>query len=185
MRIIGIDPSLNRLGYFIFDSENMKIVDYGYIPNEGEEQEKLLRIYKILTVVLDTYKPDVASIEEEFFSRNVATLKTLSHVHGAILLLLSQRKISYTYYSVLTLKSQLLNGMKTKKDDGTKKNGKEMKIEVANKVFEIFGRQNFIKDFTDDVTDAASAAYCYYKLDGKSIKDMKKENKKPTTKNIK
>ena len=181
MKILGIDPSLNCCGWFVFDTEPLRLIDYGYIPNNGEEYEKILRIYKILSAVIDNYKPDAAGIEEEFYSKNVDTLKKLSHVHGSVLLLLAQNKIPYTYYSVMTAKSQTLGGIKKKKEDGTKKNGDEMKQEVAEKIFEIFGRQNFIKDFTTDVTDAASIGYCYYLLDGKPI-EKKKATKKKTTK---
>jgi crossover junction endodeoxyribonuclease RuvC len=178
MLIMGIDPSLNCCGWFIFNTKDIKLVDYGYIPNTGDENEKLIRIYNTLSRVLDNYKVEGVGIEEEFFSRNVDTLRKLSHVHGGIILLLSQYNIPFTYYSVLTAKSVVLDGIKTKKADGTKKTGAEMKKEVADKVFEIFGRQNFIKDFTNDVTDAASIAVTYLKLNGKSIREIREEESK-------
>jgi Holliday junction resolvasome RuvABC endonuclease subunit len=179
MIICGLDPSLNCLGWFIFDTDGMKIIDYGYIPNKDlEENEKVLRIYNMLSKVFDNYSIQGVGIEEEFSSKNVSTLKKLSHVHGAILLLLSQRNIPYTYYSVMTAKSKTLDGIETKKADGTKKTGDEMKEEVANKIFEVFGRKNFIKDFTNDVTDAASIGYTYYKMNGQGIEKKKKTKKK-------
>ena len=188
MIICGLDPSLNCLGYFLFDSITMKIVDYGYIPNKDlEENEKVLKIYNILSKVFKQYKIDAVGIEEEFSSKNPSTLKKLSHVHGSIILLLSQLGIPYTYYSVMTIKSQVLGGIKTKKEDGTKKTGAEMKDEVAAKIFDIFGRINFIKPFTNDVTDAASAALTYFLTDGiNPAKEKKaKEKAKKIAKKIK
>ncbi len=182
MKILGLDLSLNCAGWFLFETENMSIIDYGYIPNEGTESEKIFRIYKLLKNVIDEYSPDVAGIEKEFASKNMDTLMTLSHVHGSVLLLLAQYKIPYTYYSVMTAKSKTLDGIKTKKEDGTKKTGEELKKEVANKVFEIFGRQNFIKMFTDDVTDAASIGITYLKMDGKPVEKTKKAKKKKSAK---
>lgn len=179
MIILGIDPSLNCAGWFIFDSADMKIIDYGYIPNKTDnEREKLMKIYNQLSRVMDAYDIDGIGIEEEFHSRNVATVKKLSHVHGAILLLIAQRKIPHAYYSVMTAKSKTLDGIETKKKDGTKKTGDEMKEEIAQKIFEVFGRENFIKDFTNDVTDAASIAYTYYLMDGKQIEKKPKPKKK-------
>lgn len=179
MKILGLDLSLNCAGWFLFESDNMSIIDYGYIPNEGEEAEKILRIYKTLNTIIKQYKPDRAGIEKEFASKNMDTLMSLSHVHGAVLLLLAQYNIPYTYYSVMTAKSKTLDGMKLKKDDGTKKTGSEMKAEVAGKIFEIFGRQNFIKAFTDDVTDAASIGYTYLVMNGQPVE---KKTKKKTVK---
>lgn len=185
MKILGLDLSLNCAGWFLFESDNMKIIDYGYIPNEGEESEKILRIYKTLDIIFKQYKPDCCGIEKEFASKNADTLMTLSHVHGAVLLLLAQYKIPYTYYSVMTAKSKTLDGIKTKKEDGTKKTGAEMKAEVADKIFEIFGRQNFVKAFTDDVTDAASIGLTYMIMNGKPIEKKKKTRKKTVKKDVK
>jgi len=176
---MGIDPSLNCAGWFIFDTNGFKIIDYGYIPNKDlEENEKVLKIYNTLSNIFKQYKVDGIGIEEEFSSKNPSTLKKLSHVHGAIILLLSQLDIPFTYYSVMTAKSQVLGGIKTKKDDGTKKTGDEMKQEVADKIFEVFGRVNFTKQFTSDVTDAASIAYTYYLTGGINPAFEKKEKEK-------
>ncbi|MFW6007777.1 MAG: crossover junction endodeoxyribonuclease RuvC [archaeon] len=187
MKVMGIDPSLNCLGFFIYETKTMEIIDYGYVSNKNlDENEKILKIYNILSKVLEKYNIDAAGIEQEFYSRNVKTLRQLSHVHGAVVLLLSQHKIPYTYYSVMTLKSKVLNGMKNKKANGKKKTGKELKQEVANKIFEIFGKHNFIKDFTDDVTDAASAGIVYWlmnSMDTDTFNSSKSKNQKILDKN--
>ena len=79
----------------------------------------------------------------------------------------------------MTLKSQTLEGITLKKEDGTRKTGDELKEEVAEKIFEIFGKEQFIKPFKTDETDAASAAYVYMKLKGLDIiKENKKKRKK-------
>ena len=179
MVILGLDISLNRTGYFVFESDNMKILSYGGIPNEGSEEEKLLNIYNIINNIIKEYKPTGCGIEKEFASRNPDTLMKLSHCHGVCLLLLSQNNIKYTYYPVMTLKSQTLEGITLKKEDGTRKTGDELKEEVAEKIFEIFGKEQFIKPFKTDETDAASAAYVYMKLKGLDIiKENKKKKKK-------
>lgn len=182
MVIMGLDISLNRTGYFVFESDTMKVLNYGGIPNEGDESKKLLNIYNIISNLVETYKPVCCGIEKEFASRNPDTLMKLSHCHGVCLLVLAQNNVKYTYYSVMTLKSQTLEGIKLKKEDGTKKTGEEMKEEVAEKIFEIFGKEQFIKPLKTDETDAASAAYVYYKLKGEDIVKTNKEKNKEKNK---
>lgn len=180
MMLLGLDPSLSSFGWFLFDTEGFIIIDYGYIPKKSRsESEQILNIYSVLKNILDKYKIDAVSLEEEFYSKNIKTLRKLSHIHGAVILLLSQYNLPYTYYSVMTLKSKILNGITRKKKNGKKKTAKEMKIEVANKIFDIFGKNNFIKDLTDDVTDAASAAVVYYLMEGIETSEFK--NKKCQT----
>ena len=82
----------------------------------------------------------------------------------------------------MTAKSQTLGGIHTKKSDGTKKTGAEMKDEVADRIFEVFGRVNFSKQFTSDVTDAASIAYTYYLTGGVNPTVAKKEAEKAAKK---
>jgi Holliday junction resolvasome RuvABC endonuclease subunit len=81
------------------------------------------------------------------------------------------------------MKSCILGGIKTKKEDGTKKTGDEMKKEVADKIIEIFGINNFTKPFTNDVTDAISAAVTFvYKHKNINEKEEIKLNGKKTKK---
>jgi Holliday junction resolvasome RuvABC endonuclease subunit len=183
---MGIDPSLNCLGFFVFESDTMEVIDYGYIPNKtDDERDKILKIYNLLSKVFDAYDIKGVGIEEEFFSSNALTIKRLSHVHGAILLLLAQRNIPHVYYSVMTAKSVTLDGIKNKKEDGTKKTGDEMKQEVAKKIFEIFGVNSFTKQYTLDVTDAASIGYTYLKMDGKPVEKKPKKKAKPKVEKVK
>lgn len=178
MRILGIDPSLNRLGWAVVDyfkeKNEYKLIDYGFIEcghfdPETEEDLKLFHIDKIMTKVFDVYKPESVIAEAPFFSKNVKTLTRLAHVHGTILLLSAKNNLRMKYYAPLTIKSVVLGGIKTKNEDGEKKSGKDMKKEVEAAVFEIFPKHTFLKEYTDDVTDAISAAMCAVKKDFKGF----------------
>jgi len=176
--ILGLDLSLNSAGYFLFNTDNLEILEYGFIPNKDiDESEKILKIYNVIMGLFNKYKVDGVGIEEEFFFKSPSTLKNLSHVHGAALLAIAQSKIPYVYYSVLTAKSVTLSGFKTKHEDGTKKKGDELKQEVAEEIFNMFGRDKFPKKVSLDITDAASIAWTYYKKDGKPIESAKKSKK--------
>ena len=178
INILGLDLSLNCAGFFLFNTDNFEILEYGFIPNKDiDESEKILKIYNVIIGLFDKYQIDGIGIEEEFMAKNTYTLKRLSRVHGAALLAIAQRKIPYVYYSVLTAKSVTLSGFKTKREDGTKKKGDELKKEVAEEIFKIFGRDNFPKKTSFDITDAASLAITYHRKNGKPIETIKKPKK--------
>ena len=87
-----------------------------------------------------------------------------------------------TYFSVMTAKSVVCGGIKTKKEDGTKKTGDEMKQEIADVIFDIFDKSSFIKEWTYDVTDAISIGITFIKLEGQPPSKKKKTIKKKSTK---
>lgn len=188
--ILGADNSLRCTGWSVVKVTNYKeknqkleLLDYGYIDtNQITFEQAIVLIEKIFTNVVKQYKPDYISAEAPFSGKNAQTLITLSNIHGAMLLVAAKAKVPVTYYSVMTMKSQVVGKMKTKKDDGTKKTGKEMKQEVADKVIEIFGRQSFIKDYTDDVTDSISAIITFLNMEGETPKTLKATQKKITKK---
>jgi Holliday junction resolvasome RuvABC endonuclease subunit len=184
-RILGLDPSLNRLGWCVIDyddiNEKWSLVDYDFIDAkhfdaESEEDKKLQYIHDCIKRVFENYKPSYVISESPFYSRNVKTLTRLSHVHGILLLLSLQNNNRMKYYTPLTIKSTILGGIKTKNEFGVKKNGKELKKEVEEKVFEIFPKNTFYKKYTDDVTDAISVVIAFVKKNGKGFmgeKDLK------------
>lgn len=184
-RVFGVDISKSSTGWSIVDVDNthgdnkLKLVDYGFIPTKAMKThgETLIAIEKKLTLIVEKYKPDYASIEQMFVGKNANTGMVLARVHGVALLVLAKNNIPYNYYSVMTLKSKVLNGIKTKKEDGTKKTGDEMKEEVSKKIIEIFGANSFTKELNNDVTDSISACYTFVLMEGKEI-EKKKGSKK-------
>lgn len=185
MRILSIDPSLNRTGWAIVDYKNnkYKLIDYGFIEcknfdAESQEDEKLEHIYKTMETIYRQYKPEHVISESPFYSKNVKTLMRLSHVHGTLLLIARQHGKRMDYYSPLTIKSVVLKGLKTKDEEGNKKTGTQMKKEVEKAVFEIIPKAFFIKDYTDDVIDAVSVAITFVMKEGKgTLRDNKEKEK--------
>jgi Holliday junction resolvasome, endonuclease subunit len=186
--ILGIDISKVSTGWSIIkviDNE-LKLIDYGYIPTEKlNHSDSLIKIDEKITQVIEKYKPNYASIEQMFVGKNAGTGMTLANAHGVVLLALAKKNIPHRYYSIMTIKSKTLGGIKTKKEDGSKKNGLEMKKEVERKIIEIFGVNSFTKEFNNDITDSISAAYTLYLMNGQEIEKKsktKRKSKKSTTK---
>lgn len=182
--ICGLDLSLHCTGWSIIkleDIENkkMKIIDYGTLDTSKFESlgESLTFVNDNICEILDKYKPVYIAAEQMFISRNRLTAIRLAQIHGVMLIAANKFKIPVTYYAVMTLKSKVLDGIKQKKENGDKKTGDEMKAEVKEKIIEIFGIENFKKDFNNDVTDSISAVVTFVKMDGKETEKIKKKKK--------
>ena len=76
MRIIGIDPGLNKCGWGIIEQHGsaLKHVANGVIktPAQNILSARLLNIDTELTKVLDLYAPQSAAIEETFVNKSPA-----------------------------------------------------------------------------------------------------------------
>ena len=128
------------------------------------------------------YKPEHIAAEQMFHGKNSQTGIVLAGIHAIMKLVAAKGNIDVTYYSIMTMKSTALNGMKLKKADGTRKTGEEMKREVMDAVLDIFSKQTFYKDYTDDVSDAISAGITYVRHDGQGVGTQSADHKKKTSK---
>ena len=90
MRILGIDPGYAILGYGVLDKIGNKFVTvaYGSITTDSkmEMPERLVALYDGLTGIIQTYKPDEASIEELFFNNNAKTAILVGEARGVAVL---------------------------------------------------------------------------------------------------
>jgi Holliday junction resolvasome RuvABC endonuclease subunit len=177
---MDIDTSTDNKAY----SEGMNIVDYGYIDTHSirEEGKTLIYIEQRFASLVKQYKPEHIAAEQMFHGKNSQTGIVLAGIHAIMKLVAAKGNIDVTYYSIMTMKSTTLNGMKLKNADGTRKTGEEMKREVMDAVLDIFGKQTFYKDYTDDVTDAISAGITYVRHDGQGVGTQSADHKKKTSK---
>jgi len=180
--VLGLDISTRSTGWSVIEyiEENKyKIIDYGTIERHGMDiGEMLLYFEQQLQKIIQQFKPHGISAEAPFVGSNKQVIQKLSMFHGIMQLIAKKEKLPVVYYAVMTLKSKVLGGIKIKNSDGTKKSGTQMKQEVANKIFELLGKENFVKEFSDDVTDSISAAITYCLMKGECVsKKIKKKNK--------
>ena len=180
-KILGLDVSTKSTGWSIVEYKNnkMKLINYGCIERHKMTiPEALVNFETELTNIIEKFKPDVVSAEAPFVGQNRNTIQKLANFHGVMMMILEKFKIPFVYYAVMTLKSKVLNGIKTKNADGSKKDGKQMKMEVQAKVIETFGKNNFVKkSLNDDMSDSISCCMTYCIMDGKGV-EVKKNTKK-------
>lgn len=94
MRIIGIDPGIERTGFAILEMQNEKLalLDCGLILTEKQHafSYRLNLLANDLKKILREWKPDGAALEQVFFSKNVKSAMRVSHARGVILEILEE-----------------------------------------------------------------------------------------------
>ncbi|MBO5247870.1 MAG: crossover junction endodeoxyribonuclease RuvC [Clostridia bacterium] len=90
MTVLGIDPGVATVGWgFVhYEANRFSAPQYGAIitPPKIPLERRLEMIYDELTKLIKELKPDCASIEELFFSKNITTGIAVSHARGVIML---------------------------------------------------------------------------------------------------
>lgn len=91
MKVLGIDPGSETLGWGVVEGENLKyrLVDFGTVKSSPREKfsKRLLKAFEGVKSVIETFRPDVLSIEEAFYAVNVNVAMKLGQVRGAIIVL--------------------------------------------------------------------------------------------------
>ena len=151
MRILGIDPGMAIVGYGIINYENDKITleTSGSIQTNKNltDSERLLEIYNDLSVIIEKYKPDFASIEKLFFFKNQRTIIPVAEARGVILTALQKHDVPFAEYTPIEVK-QVLTGY-----------GRAEKKEVEQRVGLVLGTDDLPK--LDDTVDAIAIAICH------------------------
>ena len=91
MIVLGVDPGTQVTGYGVVSGVNssaMSLVECGVIRTHARDPlpARLREIYEGIAEVVARHRPDVMSIEDVFYARNVQTTVTLGHARGVILL---------------------------------------------------------------------------------------------------
>lgn len=108
MILLGIDPGFADMGYGIIQTVNGKdrCLAYGSLKTPaGEKSEvRLATIHRGLSALIEKYKPDAASIEKLFFSKNVKTAMLVAEARGVIRVCLEIRGVPCTEFSPADVK---------------------------------------------------------------------------------
>ena len=112
MRILGIDPGIATVGFGVVDSERgrLRYVSCGTIntPAHTSLSSRLDQIYSDLEQLFDAFSPDVMSIEELFFDKNITTGIAVAHGRGVILLGAYRRGIPVYEYTPMQVKQAVV-----------------------------------------------------------------------------
>lgn len=149
MRILGIDPGYNIIGYGIVETKGNQVVDYGVIttPKNMSISNRLHTIYQATCELMETFKPDEVALEELFFNTNTTTGIAVAEARGALIVASKQYTDRLFEYTPLQIK-QALTG-----------NGRAEKKQVQFMVKSILGLSEVPKP--DDAADALAVALCH------------------------
>ncbi|MDD4084981.1 MAG: crossover junction endodeoxyribonuclease RuvC [Acholeplasmataceae bacterium] len=150
MLAIGIDPGIAICGYGIVKLEGNRLtpVCYGAIltPKDDKPEDRLKKIYEELTLLIENYKPEIMSVEQLFFNRNVTTAISVGQARGVILLTAANFGIPVVEYTPIQIKQGVVGFGSADKDQVTFMVQKLLNIRTKPK--------------PDDVADALAVAIC-------------------------
>jgi crossover junction endodeoxyribonuclease RuvC len=148
--ILGIDPGLADTGYGLVKNENHKLtcLDYGSIKTSSKLPlpERLEIINLELAKIIKKYRPDLISIEELFFCKNVKTALVVGQARGVIVLTAKQNNVPAVEFTPLEVKQAVSSY------------GKAGKEQVQKMVKLLLGLKELPRP--DDAADALAIAIC-------------------------
>lgn len=163
MRVCGIDASTNKTGISLFiDGEysGHMLIDLHKIKDSNIRVPKMMQEIKN---ILDYYEPDIIVMEECLLKTNIATVKLLSYLAGAIISWAADNQVEFRFQlpSEWRKRVEIVQGPKTPRD--------KLKQEAIDMVKERFGI-----DVTDDEAEAVLIAHSVFC--GVKSKDIDIEN---------
>lgn len=112
MRIIGIDPGLQKTGWGIIDStgSTLTYIASGTISTLKEQGDplRLAHIDKELTDIIRKYQPETAGVEETFVNVNPSSALKLGQARGIALMVPAKMGIPVGEYAANKIKKSIV-----------------------------------------------------------------------------
>jgi crossover junction endodeoxyribonuclease RuvC len=111
LRILGIDPGLNRTGYGVIDvsGSTLQCVDSGIIRvPAGDLYQRLGAILAALGDVIRATQPDVATVEKVFVNVNPQSTLLLGQARGAAICAAASSGLVVHEYAALQIKQAVV-----------------------------------------------------------------------------
>lgn len=112
MRVLGIDPGSETLGWAIVEGTGAKYdaVDFGTVKSSTKLSfsKRLLSIHSGVSEIIDKFRPEVLSIEDSFYAKNASVAIKLGQVRGVILLLAEQMNLEIAEYAPRLIKQTVV-----------------------------------------------------------------------------
>lgn len=112
MRVIGIDPGIERTGYGIIEeSDNKyKTLDYGLIKTSSKKkfEARLLMLHNELEQIIKVFRPEFAVIEDLFFCKNIKTAFIVGQARGVAVLTCANYGLIYEHFTPLQVKQSVV-----------------------------------------------------------------------------
>lgn len=165
MKIIGIDPGLATIGFAILEvnGEQKQLLEYGVIrtSKDSPKPQRLKEIHEDISSIISMHKPNLCSIEQLFFSKNITTGIQVAEARGILLLALFEHNLEIHEFTPSAMKKALTGNGQADKQMVQKMVKMELNLDEIPK--------------PDDAADAVSLALAlaaelrYYQLEKTSL----------------
>ncbi|MBF0273718.1 MAG: crossover junction endodeoxyribonuclease RuvC [Nitrospinae bacterium] len=109
--VIGIDPGSNITGYAVVEEVNNKyhVLTWGIVDCRklNSISEKLTKIFKTLSSIIDEFSPRSLAIENIFVSKNVKSALKLGHARGTAIVAAGNKGVAVYEYTPLEIKKSV------------------------------------------------------------------------------
>jgi len=154
MKVLGIDPGLDRTGWAVLERDggrDIKISAAGLLHTSKEMTlpRRLEYIFNEVGKLAQSYKPDCVAMEEMFFLKRAVTVSQTIQTRGVILLAAHMSGLAINSYAPKKVKSVICGS-------GTAEKAQVQRmVQLTLKLKE--------KPQPDDVADAIAIAVCHLK----------------------
>lgn len=152
MKIIGIDPGTNILGYGIIEveSNHPRYVDMGVfdLRKIKDPFEKLANIFAGVTELLEEHCPDQLAVESPFYGKNAQVILKLGRAQGAALTAAVMKGVPVAEYAPRKAKIAICGNGAASKEQVSMMLQKTLNVSLDPKYL--------------DATDALAIALCHY-----------------------
>ena len=150
MRVLSIDPGIRTTGFGILDSKlnKLSLIACGTInPRVGDSLPlRLNYLFEEVDSIINKFSPDIFSIEDMFYSKNVKTSMILGQARGAMIIAAAQANVKIYEYAPKKVKMSLCG------------NGSASKEQVQYMVMKILNLKEIPGSL--DVSDAVAVGIC-------------------------
>lgn len=153
IRILGIDPGTNVLGFALIDANKraIQVLEIGVVTFAHISEDhtvKLRHIFEQVQDLIQQYKPNQMAIEAPFYGKNVQSMLKLGRAQGVAIAAGMVNGVEITEYMPKKIKRAITG------------NGNASKEQVAGMLENILKQKFTEKHF--DATDALATAVCHW-----------------------
>ena len=161
LRIMGIDPGTNRMGYGVLEVTGNKVacVVLGNIElgKLSDPYAKLRHIFERVSALIDAYTPDEVALESPFFGENVQSMLKLGRAQGVAMAAALCRGRLVFEYAPSRIKQCIAGGGSASKGQVAAIVTRTLKIDYTPRKF--------------DETDGMAVALCHYYMSHNPLND--------------
>ena len=152
MRVMGVDPGLGRTGVAVVEGRpgHLAVLEATCLEPMPQTSDagRLAHLFQLVLDIIDRNQPDVAAVEQLFFSTNRRTAMRVSEARGVVLCALGARGLPVAEYTPGQVKEAVCGY------------GSAHKQQVARMAARLLGVPSL--PGPDDVADACAVAVCHH-----------------------